>query len=77
MNYLVTRAKEYATGVHQRISHKRKYINEPYQVHLKAVAGIVASVTDDPETIAAAWLQDTEEDTPARVCSLSEADSLR
>jgi len=65
MNDLVTQAKNYATGAHQRISHKRKYSNEPYQVHLKAVAEIVSSVTDDPETIAAAWLHDTVEDTPA------------
>jgi len=65
MNDLVNKAKAYATGAHQRISHTRKYSNEPYHVHLKAVAEIVASVTDDPETIAAAWLHDTVEDTPA------------
>lgn len=65
MNDLITHAKTYATSAHQRISHKRKYSDEPYQVHLKAVAEIVASVTDNPETIAAAWLHDTVEDTPA------------
>jgi hypothetical protein len=33
-------------------------------VHLKAVADLVAGVTDDPEMIAAAWLYDVVEDTP-------------
>ncbi len=50
---------------HQRINHRRKYTKQPYQVHLKSVAHIVASVTDDEEMIAAAWLHDTVEDTAA------------
>jgi hypothetical protein len=62
---LVSRASEYATRAHQRINHRRKYSKQPYHVHLEAVAGMVAGVTDDPETIAAAWLHDTVEDTPA------------
>lgn len=65
MNDLVERAREFAISAHQRISHKRKYSQQPYQVHLEAVAKSVASVTDDPEMIAAAWLHDTVEDTPA------------
>jgi hypothetical protein len=32
---------------------------------LRAVADLVASVTDEPATLAAAWLHDTVEDTPA------------
>ena len=43
----------------------RKYTRQPYDAHLAAVAELVASVTDDPEMIAAAWLHDTVEDTPA------------
>ncbi|MGD2075164.1 MAG: HD domain-containing protein [Gammaproteobacteria bacterium] len=62
---LVERARAYATRTHKRIEHRRKYSNQPYEVHLEAVAKLVASVTDDPETIAAAWLHDTVEDTPA------------
>ena len=62
---LVDRARVYATEAHQRINHRRKYNNEPYHVHLSAVAKIVASVTDDPNVIAAAWLHDTVEDTQA------------
>ena len=62
---LVDRARVYATEAHQRIDHRRKYNNEPYHVHLSAVAKLVASVTDDGEMIAAAWLHDTVEDTQA------------
>ncbi len=65
MNDLVDRARVYATEAHQRINHRRKYNNEPYDVHLSAVAKIVASVTDDGEMVAAAWLHDTVEDTQA------------
>lgn len=65
MNDLIERAREFATNAHQRIDHRRKYTNQPYQVHLEAVAKLVATVSDDPEMIAAAWLHDTVEDTPA------------
>jgi len=65
MNDLVDRARIYATEAHQRINHRRKYNNEPYHVHLSAVAKLVASVTDDTEMVAAAWLHDTVEDTQA------------
>jgi hypothetical protein len=62
---LIERARVYATKAHQRIDQRRKYSGQPYHVHLETVAEIVASVTDDAETIAAAWLHDTVEDTPA------------
>ncbi|HEB95533.1 MAG TPA: bifunctional (p)ppGpp synthetase/guanosine-3',5'-bis(diphosphate) 3'-pyrophosphohydrolase [Sedimenticola thiotaurini] len=62
---LVRRAEIYATQAHERIDHRRKYSGKPYQEHLKAVADLVASVGGDPEMIAAAWLHDTVEDTPA------------
>ena len=65
MSDLVDRARVYATEAHQRINHRRKYNNEPYHVHLSAVAKLVASVTDDEEMLAAAWLHDTVEDTQA------------
>jgi hypothetical protein len=64
MNDIVERAKIYAVQSHSRINHRLKYTLQPYDAHLKAVADLVASVTDDPETIAAAWLHDTVEDTP-------------
>jgi len=65
MSDLVDRARTYATRAHKRIEHRRKYNDQPYEVHLEAVAKLVASVSDDPETLAAAWLHDTVEDTPA------------
>ncbi len=65
MDDLVRKARRYATEAHSRINHRRKYTSEPYDVHLKNVANTVASVTDDPEMIAAAWLHDVIEDTPA------------
>jgi hypothetical protein len=72
MSDLVERARNFATKAHQRIDHRRKYSKQPYQVHLEAVAKLVASVSDDPETIAAAWLHDTLEDTPATLGDIEE-----
>jgi hypothetical protein len=62
---LAAKARRFATEAHARIDQRRKYTRQPYQVHLKSVAELVASVTADPEMIAAAWLHDTVEDTPA------------
>ena len=72
MSDLVDRARVYATEAHQRINHRRKYNDEPYHVHLSAVAKLVASVTDDQEVIAAAWLHDTVEDTQATLEDIEE-----
>lgn len=44
---------------------KRKYTGEPYVTHCQEVAKLVASVTDDQNVIAAAYLHDTLEDTNA------------
>ncbi len=65
MKDIIARARQFATEAHQRIDQRRKYTNQPYQEHLKSVAALVAEVADDPEMIAAAWLHDTVEDTPA------------
>jgi len=69
---LVARARTYAVEAHSRINHRRKYSLEPYDVHLKDVADIVSGVTDDQEIIAAAWLHDTVEDTPATFLNLEQ-----
>ncbi len=69
---LVARARTYAIQAHSRINHRRKYSLEPYATHLKDVADIVASVSDDAETIAAAWLHDIVEDTPATFLDLEQ-----
>jgi soluble cytochrome b562 len=73
MSDLVDRARIYATEAHQRINQRRKYNSEPYHVHLHAVAKLVASVTDDTEMIAAAWLHDTVEDTQATLDDIEAA----
>lgn len=65
MNDLVRRASRYATSAHARINQLRKYTGQPYDVHLKAVAQLVAEVSDDAAMVAAAWLHDVVEDTPA------------
>ncbi len=65
MNDLIQRAREFATSAHKRIDQRRKYNNRPYDVHLKSVASLVAEVGGDEEMVAAAWLHDTVEDTPA------------
>jgi (p)ppGpp synthase/HD superfamily hydrolase len=56
---LIAKARRFATEAHARIEQRRKYTQQPYQVHLKSVAELVAGVTSDPEMIAAAWLHDT------------------
>ncbi|WP_456404911.1 HD domain-containing protein [Thiolapillus sp.] len=65
MSDLVKQARIFATSAHQRIDHRRKYTQQPYEVHLKAVAALVKEVGGSDEMIAAAWLHDTVEDTPA------------
>jgi len=65
MSDLIERARIYATQAHQRIDQRRKYSKQPYHVHLDAVSKLIATVSDDAEMIAAAWLHDTVEDTPA------------
>src|SRR5690242_10154745 len=64
MTDLVARARAFAIREHRRIDHRRKYSKQPYDVHLAAVADLVADVTEDAEMIAAAWLHDVVEDTP-------------
>jgi (p)ppGpp synthase/HD superfamily hydrolase len=52
---------EFAMSAHD--GQLRKYTNTPYITHPLSVAFIVASVTSDPDVIAAAILHDTIEDT--------------
>ena len=50
---LIERARAYATSAHARINQLRKYTRQPYDVHLKSVAELVAAVSDDAAMIAA------------------------
>lgn len=67
MSDLVAQAAEFARRAHESIDQRRKYTSEPYIVHPASVAAIVASVTDDPTMLAAAWLHDVVEDTPVAI----------
>jgi (p)ppGpp synthase/HD superfamily hydrolase len=58
---MIHRAKALATFAHT--GQVRKYTGEPYIVHPARVAALVASVTNDNNVIAAAWLHDVVEDT--------------
>jgi (p)ppGpp synthase/HD superfamily hydrolase len=64
---VVKKAEEFATAAHASIDQRRKYTNQPYIVHPKAVAATVASVDHDEPMIAAAWLHDVVEDTPITI----------
>ena len=70
---LVERARAFAIDAHTRIDQRRKYSNQPYTEHLASVANIVASVSDDVEMIASAWLHDVVEDTPATLYDIETA----
>jgi len=67
MSDVVRKAADFAKTAHESIDQRRKYTNEPYIVHPRAVAEIVSSITDDESTIAAAWLHDVVEDTPITI----------
>jgi len=64
---VVERAARFAQAAHESIDQRRKYTDEPYIVHPRAVAGIVAGVIEDEQMIAAAWLHDVVEDTPVTI----------
>ncbi len=64
---LVAKARLFATAAHRRIDHRRKYTDKPYETHLRGVAALTAEAAATPEMLAAAWLHDTVEDTPATV----------
>ena len=69
---LEERALAFATMKHGEIDHRRKYTNEPYIEHPKAVAEIVRTVSHTEEMIAAALLHDTVEDTNTTLHEINE-----
>lgn len=58
-------AHDFAAHYHGIIDQRRKYTNDPYIVHPAAVVEIVKTIPHTPEMVAAAWLHDVVEDTPA------------
>lgn len=63
MSDVIRRAIIFAHAAHAAIDQRRKYTQEPYINHPARVAMLVASVTNDRNMIAAAWLHDVVEDT--------------
>lgn len=59
----IGRAAAFAELMHQ--GQARKYTGEPYIEHPMQVAYYVSRVTEDKDVLAAAWLHDVVEDTPA------------
>ncbi|BBG31073.1 HD domain-containing protein [Zymobacter palmae] len=65
--WLIERARTFATAAHAAIDQRRKYTDDPYIVHPQRVAERVASVPHTPDMIAAAWLHDVVEDTAVTI----------
>ena len=63
MSELIKAAKLFSNSGHQRITVQRNPARQSPEAHLKSVAQIVSSVTEDEKMIAAAWLHDIVEDT--------------
>ncbi|QCR34647.1 HD domain-containing protein [Nissabacter sp. SGAir0207] len=72
MTTLVERARRFAGKAHAAINQRRKYTDDPYIVHPRAVAKIVRSVPHTEAMLAAAWLHDTVEDTPTTLHEIQE-----
>ena len=60
MEFKLLAAMDIAARAHE--GQVRKYTGEPYLTHPFAVAGLVRSVTDDEDMVAAAILHDVVED---------------
>jgi (p)ppGpp synthase/HD superfamily hydrolase len=67
MSKLIQAADKFAEFYHGEIDQRRKYTNEPYIVHPRAVAKLVSAVGGTRHQIAAALLHDTVEDTRATI----------
>ncbi|MBX5130752.1 HD domain-containing protein [Rhizobium lentis] len=61
---MIARAQDFATAAHYAVGQRRKFTNEPYIVHPRAVAGIIQALPDHTwMQVVWAWLHDTVEDT--------------
>jgi hypothetical protein len=67
MSELIKAARKFANGSHQRINTWRNPALQSSEAHLKSVAQLVSSVSQDEEMIAAAWLHDIVEDTESTI----------
>lgn len=70
---LVRSADRFAAEAHSRAGQKRKYTGVPYVEHARAVARIVATVTNDPVTVAVALAHDVVEHTDTTLADVEAA----
>jgi hypothetical protein len=70
MDDLIKSAKVFAISNSQRIAVDRNHALQNIPSHLKSVAQIVATVSQDEKTIAAAWLHDIVGDTGITICDV-------
>ena len=70
MSDLVKRARVFVSSHQQRIAAQRNPAWQNHELHLKAVAQIVASVARDEELVATAWLHDIVEETGVTIGNL-------
>ena len=66
---IVQKACDFATYVHKE---QRRKSGEPYIIHPIQVAGILAELKMDPETVSAGFLHDVVEDTKVTLGDLGE-----
>lgn len=64
---IVRRAELFAAAAHSAAGQVRKYTGEPYWVHPREVAAIVAAAGGDDAQVAAAHLHDVVEDTDVSI----------
>jgi hypothetical protein len=77
MSELIKAAKLFSNSGHQRITIQRNPALQSPEAHLKSVAQIVSSVSEDDEMIAAAWLHDIVEDTEVTIDDLERQFGVR
>jgi HD domain len=70
MSELVQAAKLFANSSHHRIEAHRNPVWQSPEVHLKSVAQLISSVSQNETMIAAAWLHDIVEDTGVTIGDL-------
>ena len=73
MSDLVPRTQAYARQTREPFNHGCKYSNLPYQEDRSADTGAVTERADDQEMVAAAWLHDTLEASPATSGQIEQA----
>ena len=70
---LMSRADAFAAAAHASIGQRRRYTGDPYIVHPRRVARMVAQTDVRDAVVAAAMLHDVVEDTPVTLTDIRAA----